>query len=222
MPTLASPLTLSASWFYPMFKPGQMFGFRVICGTNRSILNCLRAAIFSVKPRPGLLYCENNFSNISDRASLTAARQVRQTQLHNVKLNHLSCFNMSFLSFLPVSLAVFLWLTLTLASAHRILCQSVNSTWQCVAPSNTANVTLLLRSQAVKWRWGWGGKAKIMKALDLVFDIEDDILLIFFLLLSPLTSLDIGLDVCKSVAEAGLSSAHDVWGRKKKKSKKGR
>lgn len=59
-----------------------------------------------------------------------------------------------------------------------------------------------------------------MKASDLVFDIEDDILLIFFLLVSPLTSLDVGLDNGESLAEAGPLSAHNVWG--KKESKKGR
>lgn len=53
-----------------------------------------------------------------------------------------------------------------------------------------------------------------MKALDLVFDIEDDILLIFFLLVSPLTSLDVGLDNGESLAEAGPLSAHNVWGKK--------
>lgn len=48
-----------------------------------------------------------------------------------------------------------------------------------------------------------------MKSSHLVFDIEDDILLIFFFLVPLLTSLDITLDDGASVAEARAQSAHD-------------
>lgn len=61
--------------------------------------------------------------------------------------------------------------------------ESLNSTWQGVASSNAANVTVLLRSQAE------GGENN--ESSHLAFDIKDDILLIFFLLPSLLTSLDI-------------------------------
>lgn len=56
-----------------------------------------------------------------------------------------------------------------------------------------------------------------MKALDSVFDIEDDILLIFFLLLSPLTQ--VGLENGESVAEAVPLSAHNVWTKRVKEGK---
>lgn len=48
-----------------------------------------------------------------------------------------------------------------------------------------------------------------MQSSHLVFDIEDGILLIFFFLVSLLTSLDITFDDGASVAEARPQSAHD-------------
>lgn len=108
---------------------------------------------------------------------------MRQQQLQIVTINPHSSFYLSFSLFLFSSLAVF-----SVAHTHPAEglpdTVSLNSTWQGVAPSNTANVTAVLRSQT-------RGGSENNESSHLVFEITDDILLIFFLLLSLSTSLDI-------------------------------
>lgn len=126
------------------------------------------------------------------------------------------CQDQSPLVFQHVFLIVSVHLSCRFSLAHthpgegllNTMSESVNSTWQCVAPSNTANVTLLLRSQTE------GDKVKIMKAHIWCSTSKMTSYLFFFLLLSLLTSLEITLDDGVSVAEAGPQSAHDgrrVW-----------
>lgn len=83
---------------------------------------------------------------------------------------------------LTVSVSVLLWLTLWRGGLLDIVSEPLNSTWQGVAPSYTANVTAPPRSQTC-------GGSENNESSRLVFDIKDDILLIFFLLSSLVTSL---------------------------------
>lgn len=101
---------------------------------------------------------------------------MRQRQLQIVTINPHSSFYLSF--------SLFLFSSHSPCRRVTGYCESLNSTWQGVAPSNTANVTAVLRSQT-------RGGSENNESSHLVFEITDDILLIFFLLLSLPTSLDI-------------------------------
>lgn len=76
--------------------------------------------------------------------------------------------------------------------------EAVNVTWQCVAPSNKANVTLLIRSQT-RGRL----KKKNIKISHLVRTIGVDVFLIFLLSSSLLTSPDITPDDGECLTKAG-------------------
>lgn len=71
-------------------------------------------------------------------------------QLQIVKINCVSCFRTSFLSFLSVSCFSSMAPTHPSEGLVSTVSESLKFTWQAVAPSKAANVTLLLRSQTSK------------------------------------------------------------------------
>lgn len=81
---------------------------------------------------------------------------MRHQQLHIVTINLLSSFNLPFSTCLSVSCCFSLAHT-PVEGLLDTVSESLNSTWQGVASSNTANVTALLRSQTKRG-------VKIMKA----------------------------------------------------------
>lgn len=71
-------------------------------------------------------------------------------QLQIVKINCISYFSMSFLSFLSVSCFSSMAHTHPSEGLVSTVSESLKFTWQTVAPSKAANVTLVLRSQTSK------------------------------------------------------------------------
>lgn len=67
-----------------------------------------------------------------------------------VKIDCTSCFSVTFLSFLSVSCFFSLAHTQRSQGLVSTVSESLNPAWQTVAPGETANVTLRLRSQAAK------------------------------------------------------------------------